>query len=111
MSLEAQMTRPVTIIQAGTSPSVDEYGKPTPGTPTTTDLLGFFDQTASTEVVIGQTTFQVDGLLILPALTLLTGADKVIVDGITYEVVGEPARPWKPSVGEHHVEARLQVSR
>jgi hypothetical protein len=44
----------------------------------------------------------------LPAGDPITGRSRVIVDDVTYEVVGQPARPWSPR-GEHRVKATLQA--
>lgn len=110
MSLAAQMTRPVTIEHRGMVLAADEYGNPLTSTVTTTDLLGYFEQAGQSEITVGQETYTVDALLILPPLTPLDGSDRVIVDGYRYEVVGVPARPWRPITGEHHVEVRLRVT-
>ncbi len=103
------MTHPVVIVHRDTS-GTDVYGNPSPMTTSTDDVVGYFEQTVATEVVVGQETYSSDALLVLAGGTVIDGSDQVMVDGGSYEVVGVPARPWLPRSGEHHVEVRLRTS-
>ena len=100
------MTRPVTIVSQVPS-TVNAYGD-AKSTSTSATAVGYLEQTAAVEVLVNQETYTSDWLLILPAGTVIDASDQVLVDGATFEVVGPPARPWRPSTGEHHVECRLR---
>lgn len=54
-----------------------------------------------------------DGVVTAIVLTLRAGTaigphNRVVIDGVTYEVDGEPNRAWTPR-GEHHVEVSLRA--
>lgn len=104
------MTRPVTIQHRSSTVGFDEYDNPIPGTDTITYTVGYLEQTEAVEVSVGQDTFTSADLLVLPPLTVIDGSDRVVIGGTTYEVIGDPARPWRPSTGEHHVECRLRTT-
>jgi hypothetical protein len=108
VTIEQLMTHPVTILHRSVSGSADEYGNPLTDTDSTTDLLGYFQQTSAHEITVGQETYTSDAILILAAGTVIDGSDQALIDGLIYELVGPPARPWRPSTGEHHVSCRLQ---
>lgn len=78
---------------------------------TETDLENVYvEQTAAEEVVTGETTALSSHLGVLPSGTVIDASDELIVDGVTYEVLGHPARVWEPSAGESHVEVKLKVA-
>ena len=110
MTLASLLTRPVTIEHRSPSASLDKYGNPLAGTTSSTETVGYLEQTEAVEVVVGQETYTSTDLLVLPAGTSLDGSDRVVVDGERFEVLGAPNRPWGPSTGEHHVEARMKRS-
>lgn len=47
-------------------------------------------------------------VLRLPIDTDITAYDRVVVDGITYEVDGKPRRVWTPR-GAHHLKVNLRA--
>jgi hypothetical protein len=55
----------------------------------------------------GPRTEQTSWLLYLPAGAVIGPQDRVVVDGVTYEVDGQPYRALDGAGAEHHVEARL----
>lgn len=57
----------------------------------------------------GDDTQTADARLWLRAATVLTGSSRVRVAGVTYEVIGQPARWAAPGRVEHHVQAELRV--
>jgi hypothetical protein len=86
----------------------DGYGNPVPGPWVPTAALGYLEQQATTEVVVGQDTYQADWLCVLPAGTPLAAWDRIDCPdlGATFEVVGLPNRPHRARDDtESHVEA------
>lgn len=74
----------------------DQYGDPIPGTTTETIIAGAFTAPRTTEdvddrgragVIVGLTLFA-------PYNTDLTYTDQIEVDGVLYDIEGEPGR-WK----------------
>lgn len=110
MALAALMTRPVVIHQRVTSSAVDEWGNQTTETYQDVDALAYLEQTDAEEITSGQETYVSRWKIALPSsVGPLTGRDQITVTDLeqTFAVVGRPARPWRPSSGEHHIEARL----
>lgn len=105
MSLTDLLNRPVTLLQRAASGDVDEYGNDVPDE-TLTETVGELQQTKRDELPVGDETTRTDWLLVLPAGTALRTGDVAIVDGLQYEVVGDPWRLRNPRTqAESHVEA------
>lgn len=107
MTIARLMTRPVTIVRMAESVSeTDVYGNPTVGTAATATALAYLEQVAEDEEQVDRATFRRTWLVVLPAGTPLDASDHIVADGLPrLEVIGPPRRPWRPSTGEHHVEA------
>jgi hypothetical protein len=90
----------VTILRRGASPGSDPYGVPLPGTQTseTVDALAVAPR-SSGEYNRFQATVTVGLSVYLPAGTNVDPKDRMIVRGVTYEVVGEPADWRNPFTG------------
>jgi hypothetical protein len=106
------LTRPLTITHRDPAAGADEYGNPIPGSTGSTTTVGFLDQQSvpgqNPEILVGQTTVQIDALLILPPGTDINADDWITMAGSTFEVIGTPARKTRINGIEHHVEARLR---
>lgn len=106
MSLRRLMSQPLTV-QHNTF-SADDYNNDVPGTATTTDLLGYLEQTASTERVNDRETVTVERQCWIPAGTVITALDRVVYGNQTFQVVGSPAIMWNPRTRkESHIVCRL----
>lgn len=98
--------------------TTDRYGNTVKDWSTATfeETRGWVTQTAASEIGDQREGQASSWRLFVPAGTELTGANRVEWVGetpmstdITFEVIGPPARPWRPWSGEHHVEADLRV--
>jgi len=75
---------------------------------TTTSAKGWLSITSTTELAEDGREAQVTRtVLSLPAGTAIAGADRVTIDGATYEVDGNPITAYTPR-GAHHIEANLR---
>lgn len=106
MTLSALLTQTVIVRSNGTAVIDDEGNTTRPSTDTTYQgrladqvVVETNDGTPATE--------QQRWLLYLPAGAVIGPHDRVVVDGVTYEVDGVPYRALNGSGGEHHVEAHL----
>lgn len=108
MSLTRLLVHSVTIRRAGSS--TDRYGATVKDWATATDAVvdGWVAQTSALEVTDTREAQVSSWTLYVPEGTDLLGGDRVLWDGITFEVDGPPNRAWTPR-GEHHVEARLKL--
>lgn len=105
--LERLMTQTVTV-RRNAAGVVDTEGNTTRPTLADVTYPGRLAQQVAVEQQDGTpTTEQVRWLLYLPAGASLGPQDRVVIDGITYEVDGIPFRPLDGAGVEHHVEARL----
>lgn len=101
--------REVQIVPAVTSATADRYGSETvTHAAAGRTVMGWTSQTGQAEPQSNlRDPLVTDLVLFLPAGTVITGRDQVILDDVTYTVEGSPHRAWQPS-GEHHLEVRLQ---
>jgi hypothetical protein len=61
------------------------------------------------ETLVGRDEQELDARVWLAAGTPITGRDRVVVEGETFEVIGPPLRPRSPWADrEHHVRADLR---
>lgn len=90
--------------------TTDEYGNVTTswttGATTTTER-GLIQETQSTEVTVGRDTVVTDKVVLLPVGSTVTSQSRVVANGKTYEVVGDPAVYDTGSPGVRHTEAHL----
>lgn len=108
--LANRLKRNVTIQRHADSGNIDDYGNEIP-TVTTVEVLGELQQPSRSgargeaEGTISQT----DWILFLPANTPIDTNDVVVVDGQSFEVIGDPWNAFNPRTGEfEHVEASLR---
>lgn len=101
------MTRPCTVARVAPDGGRDDYGNATDGRPQTTATRCELQQTTRGEGDQGEPV-ATGWRLFLPAGTLVDAGDTVEVDGIRYEVDGDPWRARSPVTGtETHVEATV----
>lgn len=102
------LVRDVTIVHPGST--TDRYSNTVANwdTATRTIASGWLAQRDATEVLDGRDALVTTLVLFLDAGTDITGRDRVDVDGITYEVVGNPLLAWTPR-GAHHLEVVLRT--
>lgn len=86
----------------------DELGVPT-WTESTVTVAGCFLQPLETEETLGNVDTVISHFkLFAPAGTPLTSTGRVVVDGVSYEVRGDPM-PWADIRGiPHHIECYLR---
>ena len=108
MSLANLLVRDVTILRAGTG--TDRYGNAVLNwaTATSSTMTGWLARDSEAKIEGDRDELQTTWTLRLPALTDITGYDRVVIDGTTYEVFGAPNHPWTPR-GEHHVRVPLRL--
>lgn len=73
-------------------------------------VLCYLEQITTSERLGEQSHVTAEWLFVTPDPTVpMTSNDLVVVDGVTYSVVGDPARPLHPATGDgpHHLEAKL----
>lgn len=97
--LERHMvTVPHTITATVTPQTEDAFGNRTPGTPISVSGCVAWPG-LSTETTPGGDTVTTDLNLLMPDGTSVTATDRVTVDGVVYEVVGQPAVWLSPLTG------------
>lgn len=110
MSLTGLMVHDVTILQAGTT--TDRYGDSIKDwtAATSSTVKGWVSQQTRSEVLDGREARVSGWVCYLPAGTRLTGLDRIVWEGTTFEVDGPINPAWSPRLrGVHHLE--LQLSR
>lgn len=109
MSLETLLaTNTVTIVRPGTDVTRYKHtANDFTDEETETETTGWFSQTSTTETVDGRDVTTTSYRLSLAADEVITAADKVTVDGVTYEVDGDPHHAQTPR-GAHHIECVLR---
>ncbi len=108
MTLTSLLVHDVTILTP--AEDTDRYGNTVKNwdnaTPTT--VKGWVSQSSQTEDSDHREAQVSEWRLFLHPNASITGADRVVWEGITFEVVG-PANPaWSPA-GRHHLEVPLRV--
>lgn len=107
MSLTTLLAQIATVITMG-STGHDAYNNPTFGETSRADYPCRIQETAATEIVIGRDTVVSDLILFLPPEAVISAVDRVVVDGVTYEVLGTPNPVWG-GTGLDHIEAHVRV--
>jgi hypothetical protein len=73
------------------------------------DVACYLEQTEAREITIGRETQIATHLLVVAPDVPLSGSDKVTVEGMTYEVLGPPAKVADPVLNViDHLEANLR---
>lgn len=112
MSLDQILNIPITIQRAGPGP--DRYGNTNLDwtNPTSVTVNGWLDtnQRKMREEIANRDEIESDGNAFLPAGTDVLGTDRLIINGITYQIYGVPAPVYRPGWGLHHVECRIKRS-
>ena len=108
MAVTDLMTRAVTIVREYESGEADDYGNMVPAR-TLVQTVGELQQRGRDEPGDQGEMSRTDWLLFLPAETVIDTADRVIVDGAGFEVVGDPWHVRNPRLAAlSHVEATLR---
>lgn len=106
MSLDTLLGLTVTVTRRVES-TEDEYGSPTLVDSSAVDYRARLEPTGSVEQLVGQDRVVSDFALYLPADAAIGHLDHVGIEGVDYEVVGEPAIQRSPR-GPHHIVAALR---
>ena len=75
--------------------------------PTSTDYPCRLEQTDSQEITLGQQTEISNWRIFWPPEAIVDSEDEVVVEGVTFDVLGPPAIEHTPR-GPHHQVARLR---
>lgn len=112
MALADLLSQSVTVLHFREDGAADGYGNLTPVWDLPTVHRARLEQVGGSEVTVGASVQVADWDLYLvsedDAARQIKGRDRVLADGVTYEVVGPPTIHRAPR-GKHHVEARLRV--
>lgn len=108
MSILRLLTQTCTVY-THTAGSRDEYGEVADTFTAGTSYPCRLEFRTGTENLNDRDTQLAGYLLFLPPEAVLDGHDRVVVDGVTYEVDGPPLKQSTPR-GVHHIEARLKTS-
>lgn len=109
MSIHRLLKQDVTV-QRYAAGSEDAWGNTAASYSTTVDYKGFVEQVVAEEISVGRETRVSDWRLILPPGATLDALDRVVVNGVTFEVVGPPHTVFNPRTGKNaQVEARLRA--
>lgn len=108
MSLARLLNRPCTITHREPGAGRDRYGNSLPDE-VTVEALCELQQQSRGEDAGRQEISETKWMLVLPAGTVIAAADTVTVDGVEYEVEGDPWRARNPRTqAESHVEATVR---
>jgi hypothetical protein len=110
VSLARLLCQPLTV-QAMGPKTKDAYGDWTPGAlGAPVAVLGFLEQTASVEVLLGRDTTVTTWKVFLPAETAITPLSTIAFEGQTFQVSGAPWRAFNPRTkATSHIEAKVVV--
>lgn len=109
MSLTNLMTRDVTVVRPASTTNRYHNAVADWDNATETATKGWIAQSSSSEPTsAGRDPEVTFWHLYLPVGTDIVAADRVVVDDVTYEVVGPPNRAHTP-LAEHHVEATVRL--
>jgi hypothetical protein len=97
------------VFRRGVGPGTDPYNNPTEPETTSVSYPCWLEQTATVEITQGRSTVLSDWLLVLPPEAVVDPTDRVVVDGRSFEVVGQPLSAASPR-GTHHIECRLRAT-
>lgn len=108
MSFETMMVTPVTIRRPGAG--TDRYGDTGPDWTSATDVdtTGWLAQLDDGEDFANRDAYTSTWRLFLRPAETLSAGDRVISDGVTFEVDGPPQHARTPT-GIHHIEATLRA--
>lgn len=107
MSVAALLPATVLVLRAADG-LTDPYGSPLAGYLPSVRVRARLEQVSAEEVTTGADVQTADWRAFLPAGTTISGRDRLVYDGVTYEVTGPPRRV----VGrrrETYVQVRLRV--
>jgi hypothetical protein len=110
MSLDQILSIPIVIQRAGPGPDRYNNAGLDWSNPTSVTVSGWLDtnQRKMKEDIRDRDELESDGNAFLPAGTDVRGTDRLIINGITYQVYGIPAPVYRPGWGLHHIECRIK---
>lgn len=107
MSFRSLLVQSATITRAGTD-SFDDYGNPIEEWETlAAGVPCRINENPSTETVTDRETVERTALGFFEAGTDLTAYDRATIDGVTWEIAGNPVTRTGASIA-HHIEANLR---
>jgi hypothetical protein len=98
MTRQLEVTTPGDPLTDDDGPLVDDRGRPTFAEPSTVTVLGYLEQTGTSEITVGQQTAPSTWWAALPAGTPVkaTSTLRAVDTDQRFEVTGEPAPKWNP---------------
>lgn len=107
MSFDRLLVQSVTVLTA--SSTTDRYGNTVVDwtNAASRTVNGWVAQTGSVEELLGRDATTTVAVVFLPAGDPITAKDRVVLDGVTYEVDGVP-NPANSRRGVHHLQVRLK---
>lgn len=108
MSLQRLLDRDATILTAAST--TDRYGDMILdwSSPATRPTRVSFAQQGTTSELDHRAGTTIDGLATFDLSAQLAAGERVVIDGVTYSVVGQPRYAPTPR-GPHHIEAHLKA--
>ena len=97
----------VTLVTVVEGASVDRYGNPVTEETETAGVRAYVQPSSASEDIINRDTRVTDYNVFLLSSASVDGLSKIIWEGLTLAVDGEPARFDTPS-GPHHIEVKAQ---
>lgn len=108
MNVDRLLVRTATITRVAMSGTADVFGDPTESTTATTASC-YIEQKQAADTTAGQSVGSEEWLCVFPAGTAIDQNDRVVVDGVTYQVYGPPwsvANPRLATAGQVEVTLR-----
>lgn len=106
--IEQMLNRTVTIVHRIPDVDYDEFSGPLPDAPST-ETMGSLDQIQRRELDGQGELAAAAYTLFLPAGTIIDSNDSVSIDGVSYELVGEPFQVENKLTGViHHLECTVE---
>jgi head-tail adaptor len=108
MSHATLLVRTVSVLRAATT--TNRYNDSAKNWDSTTSwtVNGWLAQQSTSETLDHREAVSQGLILHLDADTEIAAGDRVRIDGVTYDVAGEPNVAWTPR-GAHHIECQLTV--
>jgi len=109
VTLARLLNYPITLVARSEGPE-DAWGSPTE-VDTLTEALCYYRQDASTDSDEGGTTTDQTLTIFLAPDVQMSDVDAVVLDGVEYEVVGEPDRELNARLGKvNHLAVRVRMA-
>ena len=109
MSLAKLLNQPLELHKNGHT-TLDEYGNQIPGDVSVITIVGYLEQSQTTEFLNDRDTVVTSWQAFLPAGTSINAFDRIKFGSQTFEVDGAPWQVYNPRFGQvSHIQAQLKV--